>query len=164
MSSSRRIDPHGHPFTAPADDLTPDERRAHLADVTAEIGDLMAAAEPPNSMIPGRWIGMLHERQTDLFEAELDAQARFVRQPDGRFAYFSASGNDFTSMNMVREEALALASGQYGTLQGPKSLRRAEIPAASSRWNDALELIRRAHGVERAERRVQDSKQPVAWT
>lgn len=165
MSSSRRIDPHEHPFTTPAEDLSSDERRAHFADVQAEIGELMAAAEPPNSMIPGKWIAMLYERQTALFEADLDAQARFVLQPDGRrFAYFSTDGNEFTSMNMTREEALALATGQYGTSQGPKSVRRAEVPAANSRWNEALELIGRAHGVERAERRVQDSQQPVAWT
>lgn len=165
MSSSRRIDPHEHPFTTPAEDLSPDERRAHFADVQAEIGELMAAVEPPNSMIPGKWIAMLYERQTALFEANLDAQGRFVLQPGSRrFAYFSAEGDDFTIMNVTREDALAFATDQFGTSQGPNSVRRAEVPGADARWSKALEMISRAHGVERAERRVQDSKQPVAWT
>lgn len=86
---------------------------------------------------------------------------RLVRQPDGRFARFAETVDDFTHMNLSRDAAIALAVHELGTADGATKVYAAEDVRAAGRWTDALEQIRIVHGPARVEQRHRDAQQRV---
>lgn len=66
--------------------------------------------------------------------------ARLVKQPNGLYARFSTVVDDFTHVNMNREEAVESVDG-YG-------FKLAAADMEPDRWQEALHDIRIVHGEE----------------
>ena len=72
--------------------------------------------------------------------------AIFVNQPDGRFARFSSVVDQFTHMDMSREEAIDLAQIELGRLTAVAKVDRGVNDDGLTRWHDCLETIEAIHG------------------
>lgn len=154
MASRHRIDLFGPPFTTCADELSIEEFRSHFDDVQAEVHEYLVLAEPPNSNIVGRAFPMLNDRLNQLRESLLARETgeRFVKQPDGRFARFSETRHDFLEMNLPRDQAVDLATGEHDTDRGPRMIAYADIPDASKvaeRWQSKLDEVWKHVGAAR---------------
>jgi hypothetical protein len=78
---------------------------------------------------------------------------RFVIQPNGKLARFTEVCDDFTHLNMSRAEALQAAVNEYncGPSTAAQKIANAMKPKeVSTRWNQALEIIREIHGEDQA--------------
>jgi len=72
---------------------------------------------------------------------------RIVKQPNGKYARFADSVDNFTEHDMTREEAVELCQKEIGENAGKIKVDRAD--EAPTRWDDALRTIQEIHGVEK---------------
>lgn len=70
--------------------------------------------------------------------------ARIVQQPDGRFARFSTICDDFTDVNMSRDEAWELLRKELGSELATTKVAAAILHPA--RFAEALDTILTIHG------------------
>lgn len=69
---------------------------------------------------------------------------RIVVQPDGRYARFADPVDNFTHLNMTREEALEVCREYLGRIDSEEKVQRAE--KEPGRWANELETIEVVHG------------------
>lgn len=69
---------------------------------------------------------------------------RIVVQPDGKYARFSEVVDDFTHIDMTREEAVRLCRWEIGHEEGSKKVARAD--ADPGRYAEAARIIAAVHG------------------
>ena len=72
---------------------------------------------------------------------------RIVKQPNGKYAKFVDTVDDFTEYDMTREEAVKLCQEEIGLNAGKIKVDRAD--EAPTRWDDALRTIQEIHGIEK---------------
>ncbi len=80
---------------------------------------------------------------------------RFVRQPNRKIARFSEVVDHFTHFELTEEEAILLCIDEYdmGRNEATKKVSRCDdVPKGyPSRWEEAIEDVRRVHGNQQAE-------------
>lgn len=87
---------------------------------------------------------------------------RIVKQPNGLYARFSSIVDDFTHMNMTRQEALELCWEVFGSRHAREGTRPTTKPSPKvdradsnpGRWESDIDLIRIIHGDRIAEERI----------
>ena len=98
----------------------------------------------------------------------------FVRQPNGKYARFSTVVDDFTHLNLSRQEAIQVCMDWFHGMSQREAanwLRRADrdtpikgsevvAPKGLRRWTDAIQTVRVVHGKRKAERRDKAGKKP----
>lgn len=89
----------------------------------------------------------------------------FLKQPNGRYARYSTIVDDFTAMNMTRQEAIWCARGELGLRDAFGKIERADrdenaseydekAPAGLRRWWGALSAVGAVHGDETRRKRM----------
>jgi hypothetical protein len=86
---------------------------------------------------------------------------RIVVQPDGKYARFGDIVDDFTHMNMAREEAIEVCRTYpgMGAAEAEEKVGRAE--AEPGRWTEAIKTIRIIHGDAVAAARMREVARPT---
>lgn len=96
---------------------------------------------------------------------------RIVKQPNGCYARFSDVVDDFTHMNMTREEALDVCLHEGGDALAENKLKNADedqvllgtvpkdAPKGLHRWHHSLEKIRIIHGPKTMGERVKSDQE-----
>lgn len=81
---------------------------------------------------------------------------RAIKQPNGMYARFSEVVDDFTIMNLYREELLVLYAQECGEEIAQGKLDRAD--AASDRFEEAVGIIEAIHGKNVADERRREGE------
>ena len=79
---------------------------------------------------------------------------RIVKQPDGRYARFSDVVDNFTHLNMTREEALVVCREHADALWAGEKVRNADSDTLEDgacgggldRWRDSMQTVLDIHG------------------
>ena len=84
---------------------------------------------------------------------------RIVKQPNEKFARFSDIVDDFTHMNMTKEEATTVCVGYAGIVTAMRKVKGGELDfkpwtintvgSGQDRWEHAIDQILMVHGEQR---------------
>ncbi len=77
--------------------------------------------------------------------------SRVVKQPNGLLGYFSTIVDDFTYINMSRDEMIEVCRGHMGNQEAVDKVDRGIADAM--RWKDSLTTIVVVHGAKVARER-----------
>jgi hypothetical protein len=97
---------------------------------------------------------------------------RIVLQPNGRLARFSDVVDDFTHMDMTRDEALFTCALYMSPDEARAKVERGEKDEPDGprdghpfqRWRDSIATVRAIHGFIKAERRIETGERAADAT